>query len=116
MVVRVRVKQIPEGSGGVSHANIWDKSNGGKEESTCIVSKMDTCIGYGKEAHVAGVQQGAEYQEMRMEKQAGGRTYRALQAKCGFKSKCGKKSVKNWIKGAMCSDLHISLCMSIFTH
>lgn len=71
MVVRVRVKQIPEGSGGVSHANIWDKSNGGKEESTCIVPKMDTCIGYGKEAHVAGVQQGAEYQEMRMEKQAG---------------------------------------------
>lgn len=63
----------------MSHANIWDKSNGGKGESTCFVPKMDMCLGYSKEAHVAGVQQEAEYQEMRMEKQAGGRTYWTLQ-------------------------------------
>lgn len=36
----------------------------------------------------------------------------------GFHSKCGKKSVENWIRGVMCADLHLLLYsyMLIFLH
>lgn len=63
MAVRLRVEEIPEGGKGVSHANIWDKSHGGKGNSTRMLPKVGmqlVCLGYSMEASVAGGQQGEE--------------------------------------------------------